>query len=150
MTLVFVFLISDRKPTGTNEPSQSLLGPFCFFLVKNVLGFDIEITTKHTVVAFSNEPAHGKTSRMTCATSEDSDQPGHPLSLFRVFTVHMKKPWVLGYPLSAQQGLWSDWVNAQADLRRRWAHSHFCWFCHVTALYIFSVLVLPFYKFFQW
>ena len=36
-----------------------------------------------------------------CAPSEDSDQPGHPSSLIRVFAVRMKKPWVLSYPLSA-------------------------------------------------
>ena len=30
-----------------------------------------------------------------CSTSEDSDQPGHPPSLIRVFAVRMKKPWVL-------------------------------------------------------
>ena len=56
-----------------------------------------------------------------CAPSEDSDQPGHPPSLIRVF---MKKPWVVSYPLSAQRRLWSDWADAQADLSLRWAHSH--------------------------
>ena len=35
-----------------------------------------------------------------CAPSEDSDQPGHPSSLIRVFAVRMKKAWVLSYPLS--------------------------------------------------
>ena len=30
--------------------------------------------------------------------SEDSDQPGHLPSLIKVFAVHMKKHWVLGYP----------------------------------------------------
>ena len=40
-----------------------------------------------------------------CAPSEDSDQPGHPPSLFRVFAVRMKKACVLTYPLSAQQRL---------------------------------------------
>ena len=39
---------------------------------------------------------------MACAPSEDSDQPGYPLSLIRVFAVRMKKAWVLTYPLSAQ------------------------------------------------
>ena len=39
-----------------------------------------------------------------CAPSEDSDPP----SLIRVFTVCMKKHWVLSYPLSAQQRLWLD------------------------------------------
>ena len=52
-----------------------------------------------------------------CAPSEDSDQPGHPPSLIRVFAVQMKKAWVLSYLLSAQQRLWSDW-----------AHSHFVGF----------------------
>ena len=80
------------------------------------------------------------------ASSEDSDQPGHPLSLIRVwsdwassedsdqpgrmprliwvFAVRMKKAWVLSYPLNAQHRLWSDWTDAQADLSLCWAHSH--------------------------
>ena len=65
-----------------------------------------------------------------CAPSEDSDQPGHPPSLIRVFAVRMKKAWVLSYPLSAQRRLGSDWADA--------AHS-FCWFCHVVPL-MFPVL----------
>ena len=48
-----------------------------------------------------------------CASSEDSDQPGHPPSLIRVFAVHMKKAWVLSYPLSAQWRLSSDWADAR-------------------------------------
>ena len=39
----------------------------------------------------------------------NSDQHGHPPSLIRVFVVHMKKPWVLNYPLSTQRWHWSDW-----------------------------------------
>ena len=54
-----------------------------------------------------------------CAPSEDSDQPGHPPSLIRVFAVRMKKPWVLSFHLSAQRRLWSDWADAQADLSLR-------------------------------
>ena len=34
-----------------------------------------------------NEPPHDKTNEMACAPSEDSDQPGHPSSLIRVFAV---------------------------------------------------------------
>ena len=56
-----------------------------------------------------NEPHRDKTNKMACAPSEDSDQPGHPPSLIRVFAVCMKKGWVLSYPLSAQRRLWSDW-----------------------------------------
>ena len=68
-----------------------------------------------------------------CASTEDSDQPGHPLSLIRVFAVRMKKPWVLSYPLSPLRRLWSDW----ADESSLGAHS-FCPFCHVVAHFIFS------------
>ena len=57
-----------------------------------------------------NEPPHDKI-KMVCAPSEDSDHPGHPPSLIRVFAVRMKKHWVLSYPLSAQQRLWSDWAD---------------------------------------
>ena len=68
------------------------------------------------------ELLHNKTNGMACVPSEDSDQPGHPPSLIRVFAVRMKKPWVLIYPLNAQQRLWSDWT-----------HRSFCWFCHEVA-----------------
>ena len=80
---------------------------------------------------------------MTCAPSEDSDQPGHLPSLIRVFAVRMKKAWVLtcSYHLRGQRRLWSDWADAQADLSLRWAQS-FCWFCHEAAQ-ILPVLQLP-------
>ena len=35
-----------------------------------------------------------------CASREDSDQPGHPPSLIRVFAVRMKKRWTLSFPLA--------------------------------------------------
>ena len=62
------------------------------------------------------------------ALSKDSDQPGHPPSLIRVFAVRMKTAWVFTHPLSGQQRLWSDWADAQADLSLRWAHTHFVGF----------------------
>ena len=68
-----------------------------------------------SLFAHTTEPCHDKTNKMTCAPSKDSDQPGHLPSLIRVFTVHIKKHWVLNHPLSVQQRLWSDWVDAQAD-----------------------------------
>ena len=66
--------------------------------------------------------------KMACAHSEDSDQPGHLSSLIRVFTVNLKKAWVLSYLLSAQWRLWSDWAYTQADLCLLWVHSHFVGF----------------------
>ena len=48
------------------------------------------------------EPQHDKANKMTCAPSEDSDQPEHPPSLIRDFAVRMKKHWALNYLLSTQ------------------------------------------------
>ena len=39
------------------------------------------------------------------------------------------------HPLSAQQRLWSDWADVQADLSRRWAHMPFCRFLSCTGSY---------------
>ena len=80
-----------------------------------------------------NEQSSDKTNEMACAPNKDSDQPGHPPSLIRVFTVHMTTPWVLSYPLSAQRRLWLDWADAQADLSLCHVHMPFHWFCHETA-----------------
>ena len=35
------------------------------------------------------EPHRDKTNKMACAPSEDSDQPGHPPSLIRIFAVRL-------------------------------------------------------------
>ena len=85
----------------------------------NPVNHPILLTWKDTY-----EPPHDKTNKMACAPSEDSDQPGHPPSLIRVFAVRMKKPWIFSYPLCTQWRLWSDWADAQADLILRWVHSH--------------------------
>ena len=39
-------------------------------------------------IRWVSEPPQDKISKMACAPSEDSDQPGHPPSLIRVFAVH--------------------------------------------------------------
>ena len=44
-----------------------------------------------SLISSSNETPHDKTNKMSCTPSEDSDQPGHPPNLIRVFAVHMKK-----------------------------------------------------------
>ena len=63
-----------------------------------------------------------------CAPSENSDKPGNPPSLIRIFAVRMNKAWVLSCPLSAQWRLWSDWADAQTDLSLRLAYTHFVGF----------------------
>ena len=74
------------------------------------------------------EPPRDKTNKIACVPSEDSDQPGHPSSLVRIFAVRMKKAWVRSYPLSTQRMLCSDWADAQDDLSLHWAHSRFVGF----------------------
>ena len=78
----------------------------------------------------SNEPQHDKINKVACAPSEDSDQPGQPPSLIRVFAIRMKKALVLSYPMSAQRSLWSNWACPGWSESLLGAHS-FCWFCHV-------------------
>ena len=52
----------------------------------------IEIVTRNNNQQESQtdtyEPPHDKTNKMTCAPSEDSDQPGHLPNLIRGFAVH--------------------------------------------------------------
>ena len=74
------------------------------------------------------EPPHDKTNKMACASSEDSDQPGHPPSLIRVFAVRMKRHWVISYPLSALLRL-----IRLGGCPVRWAQRSFCRFCHAAA-----------------
>ena len=80
-----------------------------------------------------NEPPHDKTNKVACAPSEDSDQPGHPPSLIRVFVVRMKKAWDLSYPSSAQRRL------IRLDGCPGWSESSlgaqsFCWFWHMAGV----------------
>ena len=71
------------------------------FVVVRTLFPVVQSASKTKLSVF--EPLHDKTSKMAYAPSEDSDQPGHPPSLIRVFAVRMKKVHVLRYPLSAAQ-----------------------------------------------
>ena len=42
-----------------------------------------------SMLSVNNEPGHDKPKKMASVPSEDSDQPGHLLSLIRVFAVHL-------------------------------------------------------------
>ena len=79
-----------------------------------------ELTITHSYQAMIwAAPRQNQTN--SCAPSEDTDQPGQSPSLIRVFAVCLKKPWVLNFPLGAQRRLWSDWMDAQADVSVCWA-----------------------------
>ena len=77
---------------------------------------------QETVLTVHVWAASWRNNKMACAPTEVSDQPEHSPRPIRVFAVRMKKPWVLIYSWSAQRRVWSDWADAQADLRLRWAH----------------------------
>ena len=71
------------------------------------------------------EPPHDKTNKMIYAPSEDSDQPGHPPSLIRVFAVCSMSSWGPKVSSCRQQRLirlgrcpgWSEsWLSAQVIL----------------------------------
>ena len=104
-----------------------------FVTLQESKAFHLKFYCYYTVFIKTFDPPHDKTNTMACAPSEDSDQPGHLPRLIRVFTVRMKKAWVISYPLNAQRRLWSNWADAQADLSLRWAHMSLCWFCRVVA-----------------
>ena len=52
-----------------------------------------------------NDRGHNKTYKVACATSEDSDQPGHPPSLIRVFSGLMELAKACSYLFSSAQML---------------------------------------------
>ena len=107
-----------------NSSIVSTLVCFCFVFFYSQLKLFFRREWKILFCGENNWDATRQNQQNECAPTEDSDQPEHPPSLIRVFAARMKKAWVLSYPLSAQQGLWSDWVDAQADLSLRWAHTH--------------------------
>ena len=86
-----------------------------FLLLVSILSLKFELS----------EPQHDKTNKVACATSED--EPGHPPCQIRVFAVHMKKAWVLSYPLSAQPRLIRQ-ADAQAEPSLPWVYRPFSWF----------------------
>lgn len=67
-------------------------------------------------------PRHNITNKVAYALKKDSDQPGYPPSLIRVFAVRMELGYNLRYPLRAKQRLFSDWANAHAYLSLHQAH----------------------------
>ena len=57
------------------------------------------------------EPPQDKTNKMTFVPSEDSDQPGYPPSLIRVFAVRSMGSLGPNFASGGQRWLWSDWAE---------------------------------------
>ena len=59
------------------------------------------------------EPAHDKTNKMACVSSEDSDQPGHPAQSDQSLPCQHEKHWVLSCPMSLiRLGGWPGWSES--------------------------------------
>ena len=72
----------------------------------------------------SFEPRHDKTNKMSVHPAKTQIS----LGICPAWSESSLSAWVFSYPLSAQRRLWSDRVDAQADLSLRWVHSHFVGF----------------------
>ena len=95
--------------------------------------FEVKANWAVSKAALINSACAWQNKQNDLCTPRDSDQPGYPPSLIRVFAVHSMGSWGPHASSCAQQRLWSDWANAQADLSLRCAHMPFCWFCHAVA-----------------
>ena len=113
-------LSSDGEESWDSETDGAALNKTCSFCVRYCCGVCLAILAQWSnsrcnrgKLACKWEDKWAATcqnQQSECAPSKDSDQPGHLPSLIRVFTVRMKKPWVLSFSLSAQRRLWSDWA----------------------------------------
>ena len=78
------------------------------------------------------EPPHGKTNKLTCAPSKESDQPGHPLSdqglrYPHEETLGLKLPIVCTVTTQIRLGGCPGWSESLLGTLS------FCWFCHAMA-----------------
>ena len=122
--LIMCTLIINQWSLDSTDSSSSLVKLLFHSVLYNA---ENVLKIQRTFLLKAYEQPCGKTNKMSVRPAK-TDQPGHLPNLIRVFAVRMKKAWVLSYPLSAQRRLWSDWVDAQADLSLRWVLSHFVGF----------------------
>ena len=115
----------------------------------SILFFSITMWTKFvltssiiTLINIKIKPAHDKTYKMACASSGDSDQPGHPPSLIRVFAVRMKQAWDLATHWAHSEDADQTGRMPRLNWSLRWVHMPFVgfvvwWFDHL------SIVLLP-------
>ena len=96
-----VYCLSERNMIYTDDLIESGRGVVVKLLASQTKCCYFDPPLLKTI----NDLSHDKNNKMVCAPNKDSDQPGHPPSLIRVFSVRLKKPWFLSYPLSAQRRL---------------------------------------------
>ena len=101
---------SFKQTKGVLKQGYSIAQNLIVSLVVGIIYWQLEMNLNTTrdlmgLVSQINLSRDMTNQQSNCAPSEDSDQPGHPPSLIRVFAVRMKKAWVLSYPLSTQRRL---------------------------------------------
>ena len=99
----------------------------------------------------SFEPEHGKTNKMTCAPSKDSDQPGHLLGLIWVFAGQTGD--FVGFVMLWLISISSVWLYISLGEASLHVHCIFgsivkCRLCTVYAIY--SGLGTPSHRVFPW
>ena len=131
-----IFIMSRTLNFPEKYDTRNLYFLLCITMSDVTLCQDT-LSTLHVVqlehrrkISLKFEPPHNKTNLMTCAPNEDSNQPGHPPSLIRVFAVRSVGSQGSKVSSVGQRRLWLDWAYDQADLNLCWAHRWFCWFCH--------------------
>ena len=94
-------------------------------LITFILLYLSRLTTKPT--KWHVRPAKTQISLGICPVwSESSLSTWGKLKSLAIIRVHLS--------------LWSDWVDAQADLSLHWVQRSFCWFCHEAAHFTLSLL----------
>ena len=89
---------------GATELSREKMNIWSSFVKRKRL-WTFAIVNNFTTIF---KPLHDKTNKMTCAPSEDSDQPRHPPSLIRVFAVRSMGSWRPKVSSCGQRRPWSD------------------------------------------
>ena len=99
-----LFYLSALYHTFLVEVDVNILAESTRIVIPDRLG----ITKGWKLSRKVTKPEYDKTNKMTCMPSEDSDQPGHPPSLIRVFAVGFTGRWRPRPSSGWQRRLWSD------------------------------------------
>ena len=89
-----------------------------------VVKFSVYLNRRVFIMKFYNK---------ICVTTKDSNQPFHPPSMARVLVYPSLDSLEAVEDTCNQRKLWSDCMDAQADLSLCWWHKSYCRFCHALA-----------------
>ena len=97
-----LLMFSSKHSVGDLSKSTILKAVFqIFHLIQHTRDLNTDLHPEELNNLF--EPQNDKTNKITCAPSEDLDQPGRLPSLIKVIAVRMEKPCVLSHLLSKSE-----------------------------------------------